>query len=146
MARLGIDATLSFQTYNDGQLSETVIEGTGVKDITCEVSASEVTVESRGYKFKRYLAGQKDLPIDFQVEADSDCADTLRTAFWDGSDIYVTFTDAGGQQVKGCFIVTKFGVSSPIAGEEEYSVSIRPSANSNADEPTHAVAQQTSST
>ncbi|MBQ9875025.1 MAG: hypothetical protein IJM30_11245 [Thermoguttaceae bacterium] len=133
MARLGIDANLTFGS------GSSATAGTGIKDLTCEVSANEVAVESRGYDFKRYLAGQKDFPIDFEVEADAPCVATLREAFWAGSDIHVSFSDAGGQTVSGEFVVTKFGANSPIAGEETYSVSIRPSANaSSSSQPSHS--------
>lgn len=137
MARLGFNASLSFKN------GSSTVSGSGIKDLSIEVTSKEVPIESRGFDFIRYLRGQKDVPLDFAVEADSPCVPILRAAYWaapgsSAENVETTITNAGGDTMTGTFIVTKFGFSAPVAGEEEYNVSMRLSATVGLeDQPTH---------
>ena len=127
MARLGIDATLTFM---DGDKE---ISGAGIKDLSLEIAGEEVQISSRGFDFKRYLEGQRDAPIDFTAEADAACVPFLGK--WaKRENVQTIFTSALGDVFTGTFIVTKPGFASPVSGEEEISFSLRLSATAGVDE------------
>lgn len=128
MARLGIDATLTFM---DGDKE---ISGAGIKDLSLEIAGEEVQISSRGFDFKRYLEGQRDAPIDFTVEADAACVPFLLGKWAKRENVQTIFTSALGDVFTGTFIVTKPGFASPVSGEEEISFSLRLSATAGADE------------
>ncbi len=128
MARLGIDATLTFM---DGDKE---VLGTGIKDLSLEIAGEEVQISSRGFDFKRYLEGQRDAPIDFTAEADAPCVPFLLSKWAARENVPTTFTSASCDVFTGVFIVTKPGFASPVSGEEEISFSLRLSATAGADE------------
>ncbi len=128
MARLGIDATLTFM---DGDKE---ISGAGIKDLSLEIAGEEVQISSRGFDFKRYLEGQRDAPIDFTAEADAACVPFLLGKWAKRENVQAIFTSASGDVFTGTFIVTKPGFASPVSGEEEISFSLRLSATAGADE------------
>lgn len=128
MARLGIDATLTFM---DGDKE---ISGAGIKDLSLEIAGEEVQISSRGFDFKRYLEGQRDAPIDFTAEADAACVPFLLEKWAKRENVQAIFTSALGDVFTGTFIVTKPGFASPVSGEEEISFSLRLSATAGVDE------------
>ncbi len=128
MARLGIDATLTFM---DGDKE---ISGAGIKDLSLEIAGEEVQISSRGFDFKRYLEGQRDAPIDFTAEADAACVPFLLEKWAKRENFQAIFTSALGDVFTGTFIVTKPGFASPVSGEEEISFSLRLSATAGVDE------------
>lgn len=128
MARLGIDATLTFM---DGDQE---ISGAGIKDLSLEIAGEEVQISSRGFDFKRYLEGQRDAPIDFTAEADAVCVSFLLGKWAKRENFQAIFTSASGDVFTGMFIVTKPGFASPVSGEEEISFSLRLSATAGVDE------------
>lgn len=128
MARLGIDADIEF-----GSGSE-IVPGDGSKDLALEVAGEEVQISSRGFDFKRYLEGQRDVPLEVAFEANSKAAGFLLAKHAAREDFQTTLTTAAGDVFQGYFIVTKFNVSSPISGEEEMTFSLRLSAKRGVDE------------
>lgn len=129
MARVGINARIAVNG-----------ETQGAKDLTCEVSKTEIEISSRGYAFVRYLTGQKRLPVDFNVEADSPMYNVLKAAFWADTSVHVVFTDGSdgegqGGGWSGYFLVTKFADNAPTNGEYTFAVSLRIDANADS-EPT----------
>lgn len=128
MARLGIDATLTFM---DGDAE---VSGAGIKDLSIEISGEEVQISSRGFDFKRYLEGQRDAPLDFTAESDAPCVPFLLGKWASRDNFQAIFTSASGDVLAATFIVTKSGFASPVSGEEEISFSLRLSATAGADE------------
>lgn len=119
MAILGFDATLTFM--NGGQ----EVSGAGIKDLSLEISGEEVQISSRGFDFKRYLEGQRDVPLEFTAEADAPCVPFLLGKWAKREPAQAVFTSAAGDVFTGAFIVTKASFASPVSGEEEVSFSLR---------------------
>ena len=125
MARVGIDASLTF--------GSTV--GDGVKDLNIECSRTEIPINSRGFDWVRYLLGQKELPLDFDIEADAAACPSIKAAFDGGTEISVTFSDGAETSPEtwtADFLVTKYSQAAPVNGEYVRSVSMRLSALSGA--------------
>lgn len=105
-------------------------EATNVKDLTLDLSASEIDASTRGNGgYKGYLRGLKDVGISGKSNWNS--TDTfltaLRTSFINGTAVAIKALDsASGSGPDGDFICTKFPRSENLDGVMEIDWSVKP--------------------
>ena len=134
MAIRGLDASLWVKVNQNWK------KVAGAKDLGLPLSKEEIDCSGR-FEYKKYLPGQKDAPIDFDMEVCADEAfEALENSFLTNTYIHCLFIDNAktATPVRGFeadFHVTKFEETNGKSDEALVSVSLRLAADS-AIEPT----------
>jgi len=108
--------------YNAGTYAQPEwVRAKCIKDLSFEISKTEVQIKNKGSDWVKYLTGLKDLPLDF--ESDYNPNDPVSTAimdaFWTEEPLEFLILDdkitkQGAQGLRAGFIVTKGGRNEPV--------------------------------